>query len=813
MTPLFLSMQAFGPYVHPTRLDFTQLGEHPLFLITGPTGAGKTTVLDAMSFALYGCSTGGRRRFANMRSLSADDKTETAVDFQFSYLEKEYRFVRTMLPYQKRSGGAGVRESHRCYKRSHGEEWKLWEEGSESRVRACAESLLGLSAAQFSQVVVLPQGEFLKLLLASSKEKAALLTTLFDTQRWARYTAALSQQAAEQKRKADENAASCNAILRREGVEDLSSLAEKCAALQAEAAALGVQNEAAQQALQRSNAAYDALAAVAAAYARLQKAKTALAAARETEAAAETTLRRAEEALPQAQQQKAQAAEKRAQAAALQTSLQTAKRAETLAREAKDAESAAARAKAACKAHEAKAADAAARCEKGAALIEAQGKLADTLPHWAAAVEKALRENAAAAVAADLRPGKPCPVCGAIHHPSPAKPAQALQSARESQKAAESAAKALPKLRALLRQRERERDEARTREQAARETLSKAEAAFAAADSAAREARALLNGRTAEALSAQLQALLQEAQSLEAREQSIRTRVSGAREALAAAKAARESAAAAQAEAAEKLSAAQAALPETAAPLPQDAPPDLTKALSAREACRKAAEAAARSLGSAAESLRGAVQSKKQLEALEAAGSTVRAQYAETQRLARLLSGHNTRKMPIEQFVLSVMLEDILSRANVFFADLSGGRYRLLRRQAPASGNAMAGLDLCVLDAAAGGERAVGTLSGGELFLASLSLAFGLSDVVQNESGAVRLDALFIDEGFGSLDQETLDTAMGALLRLQSTGRTVGIISHVSELQTMIQTQIAVSVLPDGTSTIKIQGAGPSEHP
>lgn len=225
MTPLFLSMQAFGPYVHPTRLDFTQLGEHPLFLITGPTGAGKTTVLDAMSFALYGCSTGGRRRFANMRSLSADDKTETAVDFQFSYLGKEYRFVRTMLPYQKRSGDAGVRESHRCYKRRHGEEWKLWEEGSESRVRACAQSLLGLSAAQFSQVVVLPQGEFLKLLLASSKEKAALLTTLFDTQRWARYTAALSQQAAEQKRKADENAASCHAILRREGVEDLSSLA------------------------------------------------------------------------------------------------------------------------------------------------------------------------------------------------------------------------------------------------------------------------------------------------------------------------------------------------------------------------------------------------------------------------------------------------------------------------------------------------------------------------------------------------------------------------------------------------------------
>lgn len=109
-----------------------------------------------------------------------------------------------------------------------------------------------------------------------------------------------------------------------------------------------------------------------------------------------------------------------------------------------------------------------------------------------------------------------------------------------------------------------------------------------------------------------------------------------------------------------------------------------------------------------------------------------------------------------------------------------------------------------VLDAASGGERNVNTLSGGELFLASLSLAFGLSDTVQSYSGAVRLDSLFIDEGFGSLDQETLDTAMNALLRLQKSGRTVGIISHVTELQNVIKKQLVVSRLPDGTSCVQI---------
>ena len=99
------------------------------------------------------------------------------------------------------------------------------------------------------------------------------------------------------------------------------------------------------------------------------------------------------------------------------------------------------------------------------------------------------------------------------------------------------------------------------------------------------------------------------------------------------------------------------------------------------------------------------------------------------------------------------------------------------------------------------------TLSGGELFLASLSLAFGLSDVVQSYSGGVHLDSLFIDEGFGSLDQETLDTAMKALAQLQHMGRTIGIISHVSELKNRIAAQIIVGKDRDGGSTVRIRTA------
>ena len=146
------------------------------------------------------------------------------------------------------------------------------------------------------------------------------------------------------------------------------------------------------------------------------------------------------------------------------------------------------------------------------------------------------------------------------------------------------------------------------------------------------------------------------------------------------------------------------------------------------------------------------------------------------------------------------MLDDVLSSANQFFSMFSRGRYGLQRTE-DTRGNNLGGLDLEVLDAQTGAPRSIETLSGGEQFLASLSLAFGLSDVVQRYSGSVRLDSIFIDEGFGSLDQETLDTAMRALAQIRSAGRTIGIISHVTELKRHIAPRIEVSAARGGGST------------
>ena len=158
-------------------------------------------------------------------------------------------------------------------------------------------------------------------------------------------------------------------------------------------------------------------------------------------------------------------------------------------------------------------------------------------------------------------------------------------------------------------------------------------------------------------------------------------------------------------------------------------------------------------------------------------------QYALVGTLSEVANGQTGDKVSLQRFVLSVLLDDVLVEASRRLYLMSKHRYRLLRVSDRAKGNRASGLDLEVEDAYTGKCRPVATLSGGESFLAALSLALGLSDVVQAYSGGIRLDTLFIDEGFGSLDPESLDLAVRALIDLQSSGRMIGVISHVAELK------------------------------
>lgn len=168
--------------------------------------------------------------------------------------------------------------------------------------------------------------------------------------------------------------------------------------------------------------------------------------------------------------------------------------------------------------------------------------------------------------------------------------------------------------------------------------------------------------------------------------------------------------------------------------------------------------------------------------------------------LADTAGGQNAARMSFQRYVLATLLEEVLAAASLRLRAMSRGRYALRRVQDVTTGRGAGGLDLEVSDDYTGSTRPVQSLSGGESFLASLALALGLADVVQARSGGVRLDALFVDEGFGTLDPEALDIAIRTLRDLQGAGRLVGIISHVAELREWIPTRLELQASPTGST-------------
>jgi exonuclease SbcC len=173
--------------------------------------------------------------------------------------------------------------------------------------------------------------------------------------------------------------------------------------------------------------------------------------------------------------------------------------------------------------------------------------------------------------------------------------------------------------------------------------------------------------------------------------------------------------------------------------------------------------------------------------------------YSLLKEVSDVASGQNIQRMSFQRYVLATLLEEVLATTSIRLRVMSRGRYEIRRRIDPVDQRAAAGLDLEIFDQYTGTTRGVSTLSGGESFLASLALALGLSDVVQSYAGGIRLDAIFVDEGFGTLDPEALDFAIRALKDLQQAGRMVGIISHVAELKEWIDARLELKATQTGS--------------
>ena len=194
-------------------------------------------------------------------------------------------------------------------------------------------------------------------------------------------------------------------------------------------------------------------------------------------------------------------------------------------------------------------------------------------------------------------------------------------------------------------------------------------------------------------------------------------------------------------------------------------------------------------------------QLQSQLAEMDKAAAKLEQEYSVIGTLSDVANGNTGNRVSLQRFVLSVLLDDVLLEASRRLQLMSKGRYRLLRKEDRAKGNKASGLELEVEDAYTSKVRSVATLSGGESFMAALSMALGLSDVVQAYAGGIKLDTLFIDEGFGSLDQDSLELAIRTLMDLQSSGRMIGVISHVSEMKEQIGTRLDVIKGAHGSET------------
>ena len=933
MRPLRLTLSAFGPYAAQTTLDLEKLGRGGLYLITGDTGAGKTTIFDAITYALYDHSSSGIREGSMLRCKYADDKTPTFVELEFEVHGVRY-MVRRNPEYQRpKTRGEGMTTEKADATLTYPDDRPPVTKAKD--VTAAVQEIIGLDYNQFSQIVLIAQGQFTKLLNASTEERSRIFRKLFRTQRYAQLqerlqaeAAALNQQRTAQNAKLDsllgglqfapdDPDAEALRVLCAQTVPETAltlldaltarqaaALEEAGTALQtteaqldtvqrqlgaaAQAQRLAQQLTARQAELAAARPALDAARAEAdrhagdaaqldALTAQVTQAQSALAAydaldalcRQQTEArdaarlaAAQAHKRRTQldslnAALAAAETELSALADADTRLLALQThSTQLAQRGEALAKlEQRLAE---------CQ-HQAKRAHKAQESYRAAAAAQDEARTRQNT------LERAFLDAQAGLLAESLTEGAPCPVCGSTHHPARAllphtAPTQAqVEAARQAaaaadrqaqtaSAAAQSALAAANEAKISLRRdaetllperftapegtvpltfalmtnvlaeetaalqtaqadcaaqcRQAEADcrrkaqleadrQAKTRQRPALEQAAAEADRSAAAQNASADA---LEGQIAERRAALPYPRRADAQAaldkLEADRSALRTGMDTAQRRL---KQAEQTVAAAEA-AVDALTAQQTAAQKE---LPARSAEELTAQQTALTAARETLRSREKQLSAQLLPNR---KTAAQYRAAAEARQTLESRWQWVSALAATAGGTLTskQKIKLEAYIQMNYLDRILRYANTRLMQMTAGQYELERIGAE-NQRSQSGLDLGVIDHYNGTRRSVKTLSGGESFKASLALALGLSDEVQSSAGGIRLDTLFLDEGFGSLDEESLELAIRVLSGLTEGDRLVGIISHVGALKDRIDRQVVVHKARTGGSTVELR--------
>ncbi|WP_371372641.1 AAA family ATPase [Thalassotalea aquiviva] len=1012
-----LSLQAFGPFADEQKIDFTALGQNPLFLIDGPTGAGKSSILHAICYALYGETTDDARKDVGLRCDHANEEILTQVSLTFSIRHDTYQITRVPSQIRKAKRGDGFTEqkptAHLVKLVQNGdktEQPQTLVAKSSNEAKKEIEQIIGLTAEQFRQVMVLPQGKFRELLLAKSDARQAILSTLFQTEVYKRIEQKLKDKAGNIEREykrfeeniqltldevAVDNVEALSTALgnaeqlfnQQEALKkqadlamhkakaehkhalDVSTLIEQQTKLKAEQArhqARKDEIESIQQLVLNTNKAL-ALEPIYKAFKQadndvvlqrdqlqsltlkqnqlrqdLQQAKVALTQA-ETDA-------KGRDALLQEQQQ-------------LKVIGQKFDQLDTLQQAHAKAQSQEQQSKQHLQLLNEKHQELVQRSQKGDVFLnnlkqqlstegqlrydhnvaqqhvnqlgqrqtlqqelkQAQQQLQQvedahkqSYQDYLLAEQEANRleltwhQSQALVLAQELKSGLPCPVCGSSEHPNPAKPQGQQQqiskadidSARAHQQhmrqqhqgnetkcvqwqetvkgcqkqietlelslSAEVKALSTEQAQAKLNDLNRQLTEiAKLQQQLPKAqallddlvgqieplliqiddinqqlpTLAKDSITYGTQLSSLRQEI----GQSYQS-KAQIEQLMQQKSGqlseLEQKLKSAQNRHSDANQDLVANQAQVEQVkrnleqlqqrlteqkltwdkAFVQSEfdrvdVLEQLLSNQHQLDNWQQQIEQynnqgrdissqlallqqqlkhllqdDAMPDLATIEQALTVAERAYQQAEQAFSQSQLQLSKLKDIAKRITKLQQEQSENKRQYEVVGTLAKAAGGKGNVRVSLERFVLGDLLDSVLAIASKRLHIMSRGQYQLVRQdEGLQKKNVTAGLDLAIDDAYTGKTRPVSTLSGGESFLASLALALALSDVVQQRSGGIALDTLFIDEGFGSLDQESLQLAIQTLIDLQEGGRTIGIISHVSELKEQMGLRINVT--------------------